>query len=188
MSPQESLDLIQTMIGRARKRYTDSSFYFLLWGWIVMFASLIHFYLLEFTDYQYPFIGWSLNIVGAIASIIRSVKDRKKQVVSNYPDKVYSWMWMALGVSMFILLLNGEMFEWSVVPFILLLVAIGAFVSGAMMRFVPLQIGGIVFWVLCFVAFRVSEPYQMLIMAISMLVGYLFPGYLMKMNYKKNGI
>lgn len=188
LSPQESMDLIQSMIGRARKRYTDNSFYFLLWGWIVMLGSGIHFYLLEFTDYPYPFIGWSFQIVGVIASIVKSVKDSKKQVVSNYTDKVYGWLWLTLGVSMFTIVLNAEMFDWSIVPFILILVSIGTFVSGAMMQFRPLQVGGVVFWLLSFLAFRVPEAYQMLIMSGSMLIGYLIPGYIMKFNAKKNGV
>lgn len=181
MSPEQSMDLISSMINRARRRYTDNSFYFRLWGWIVLLASGIHFYLLEYTEYPYPFIGWTLNIVGMIASIYRSTKDSKKKRVANYTDHVYGWMWVALGVGMFTIIFNGELLGWSVVPFILLLVAIGTFVSGAMMKFVPLQIGGIVLWLLCFLAFRVSESYQMLVMSISMLA-YLIPGYIMKYN------
>lgn len=187
MSPQESMDLINSMIGRARRRYTDNSFYFLLWGWIVLLASAIHFFLMEYTEYPYPFIGWSLNLIGMVASIYRSVKDSKEQRVANYTDHVYGWLWLALGAAMFTIILNGEFLGWSVVPFILLLVAIGTFVSGAMMKFVPLQIGGIIFWILCFVSFRMSESYQMLIMSISML-GYLIPGYMMKYKAKHNGV
>ena len=41
LSPEESIDLINTMIGKARKRYTDNSFYFLLWGWLVIVASAL---------------------------------------------------------------------------------------------------------------------------------------------------
>ncbi len=187
MSPQESMALINSMINRARRRYKDNSFFFLLWGWIVLVASGSHFYFLEFTDYPYPYIGWSLNIIGAIASVIRSIKDAKKAVVSSYADRIYGYLWLALGLAMFTLVFNGEMFEWAVVPFILLLVAIGTFVSGAMMKFVPLQVGGIAFWILCFVAFRVSEAQQMLIMSISM-IGYLIPGYMIRHKAKHNGV
>lgn len=188
LSPNESMKLINSMIGRARKRYTDNSFYFLLWGWIVMIASFIHFYLMEFTDYPHYYIGWSLNIVGVIASIVKSAKDNKKEVVRHYSDRVYGWLWLALGLAMFTILFNGEQQNWSIVPFILILVAVGTFVSGAMMNFKPLQIGGVVFWLLCFVAFRVNEAYQMLIMSSSMLIGYLIPGYIMKYNAKKYGV
>ncbi len=187
ISPEESMALINAMIGRARKRYTDNSFYFLLWGWITLIASAIHFYLLEYTEYPYPYIGWSLNIIGVIVSIFKSVKDSKKRVVANHTDGTYGWLWLALGISMFTIIFNGAILEWSVVPFIILLMAIGTFVSGAMMKFVPLQIGGIVFWILSFVAFRSTEAYQMLITSISML-GYLVPGYIMKFNAKRNGV
>lgn len=188
LSPHQSLELIQTMINRARCRYADNSFYFLLWGWIVLIASSTHFYLLEFTDYPHPYIGWSLNIIGVIAAIIKSVRDGKRTVVTNYTDKVYGWLWLALGIGMFTILFNGEMLGWSIVPFILLLVAIGTFVSGSMMRFRPLQIGGVVTWLLSIWAFQSTEAYQMLMTAIAMLLGYLIPGYIMKYNTRKNAI
>ncbi len=188
LSPQESLDLIQSMIGKARQRYTDNSFHFLLWGWIIIVASTAHFYLLEFTDYPNPAYVWLLNFVGVVGSSIKGFRDGKQKVVTNYSDKVYGWLWLALGISMFIIVLNGFYLNWQLVPYILIMVGIGTFVSGAMMHFKLLQLGGIICWILCFIAFRVPESYQMLIMAGGMLLGYLVPGYIMKFKAKRNGL
>jgi hypothetical protein len=188
ISPQESLDLIQTMIGKARKRYTDNSFFFLLWGWIVLIASLAHFYLASYTSFEQPFIGWSLTIVGGIISAIKGAQQGKNAVVRNYADKMYGWLWFALGMAMFTIIFNGEVINWQVVPFILLLAGIGTAVSGAMMGFRPLQFGAIGFWALAIIAFRQPENYQMLMMALGVAVGYLLPGYMMKYNSKAHGV
>jgi len=53
----ESLALIREMIENAKARLGESSFFFLLWGWLVLIASLLHFILL-FTGFQYPYLPW----------------------------------------------------------------------------------------------------------------------------------
>ncbi|GAB5525920.1 MAG: hypothetical protein Roseis2KO_37920 [Roseivirga sp.] len=188
ISPEESLELIQTMIGKARKRYTDNSFFFLLWGWITLIASLAHFYLATYTDFEHPYIGWSMTIVGGIISGIVGARQGKKAVVKNYADKMYGWLWFSLGMAMFTIIFNGEVINWQVVPFILLLAGIGTVVSGAMMGFRPLQLGAIAFWALSIIAFKQPENYQMLLMALGVAVGYLLPGYMMKYNLKSHGV
>lgn len=188
LSPQESLDLIQQMIGKARKRYTDNSFYFLLWGWITIIASLFHYITATFTTFEHPYAGWSLTFVGAVVSMFRGRKDGRSAKVHNYTDKMYGWLWASLGIAMFTIVFNGESIGWSVVPFILLLAGVGTSVSGAMMNFQPLRIGAIIFWLLALAAFRVDENQQMLLMASGVAFGYLVPGYMMKSNAKKHGI
>lgn len=188
LSPQESLNLIQAMISKARKRYSDNGYYFLLWGWITAIASLFHFFTATYTDFEYPFAGWSLTFVGAVLSVIKSNKQKRKAQVTDYTDKLYGWLWLSLGLAMFTIIFNGDRLGWNTVPFILLLAGVGTNVSGAMMGFRPLQFGAIVFWLLSFVAFRVEENYQMLLMATGVAFGYLLPGYLLKKNYSKNAL
>ena len=188
LTPQESMALIESMIGKARKRYSDNSFYFLFWGWIVLTASLTHFYLLTYTTFEHPYIGWSLTVIGGIVSGIVGAKRSKNAEVKNYTDNMYGWLWLSLGMAMFTIIFNGELIGWNTIPFILLLAGVGTSVSGAMMGFRPLQIGAVVFWILTFVAFRQPENYQMLTMAIGIAAGYLIPGYILKANFKKHGV
>ncbi len=188
MSPEASLDLIQTMIGKARKRYTDNSFFFLLWGWIVLTASSAHFYFVTYTDFEHPYIGWSLTIVGGVISGIVGARKGKNSVVRNYTDKMYGWLWFSLGMAMFTIIFNGEMVNWQIVPLIMLLAGVGTVVSGAMMGFVPLQLGGAAFWALAIISFRQPENYQMLLMGLGVAVGYLLPGYMMRYKLKSHGV
>jgi hypothetical protein len=41
LSPEESLQVIRTMIEKAKTTVADNSFYFLLWGWLVFIAALL---------------------------------------------------------------------------------------------------------------------------------------------------
>ena len=46
MNPQESLQIISEMIQKTQDNIRDGSTYFLLWGWLTLFASLAHYILL----------------------------------------------------------------------------------------------------------------------------------------------
>lgn len=188
ISPEESLKLIQSMIGKARQNYTDNSIFFLLWGWIVFVASLSHYYLAVHTTFEDPYIAWLLTFVGAIASAIIGAKKGKEKVVRNYTDKLYGWLWLSLGVAMFTVIFNGQSVNWNTTPFILLFAGVGTSVSGVMMNFKPLRIGAICFWVLAIIAFQQNPEIQMLLLAIGVAVGYLLPGYIMRANFKKHGV
>lgn len=180
MSAQESMEIINSMIQKARKGYEENNYHFLLWGWIVLIASLFHFTTATFTSFEYPFAGWALTLVGAVLSSVRGSKDSKRAKVVGYTDKLYGWLWTSLGLAMFTIVFNGIVIDWEIIPFIMLLAAVGTNVSGAMMRFKPLHFGAAVFWILAIVAFQLDENYQNLCMAIGVAFGYLVPGYLMK--------
>ncbi len=188
LSPQESLDLIQSMIGRARQRFTDNSFYFLLWGWVVMLASVTHYVVVEYTNFDRPYIGWALTVPAFVVSMIYGARQGKKEGVRNYTDGIYAWMWFMLGISMFTMVFYGEKLGWQIVPLTMLMGGVGTVVSGAMLKFRALQIGGAAFWLLSILAFEVGEGMQMLLMAVAVLIGYLIPGYLMKSKAKQDAV
>jgi predicted PurR-regulated permease PerM len=65
-------------------------------------------------------------------------------------------------------------------PFFILMYGLGTFVSGRLLQFKPLMIGGILNWILACVAVFFSFDYQMLFAAAAILSSYLIPGYLIK--------
>ncbi len=186
LSPQESLDLINSMIVKARKRYSDNSFYFLLWGWLVIIASLMHYWFVVDSVIEQPSMAWLLMFGGAIISIVYGRRQSKDATVSHYADKLYAWMWMSLGIAMVIVIINGQYLNFQMVPLILMLAGVGTFVSGAMMGFKILQFGAICLWATAIFAFQLNESNQLLANAVGVAIGYLLPGYIMKTNYKKN--
>jgi len=61
-----------------------------------------------------------------------------------------------------------------------LLSGLGTYISGTMLRFKPLIIGGVWLWVVAIVAFSVSVQDQYLVAGIGLVIGYLIPSYLLK--------
>ena len=47
LTPEESLQIIQKSILNSRKNMREGSFYYLLWGWALILASLANYFLIR---------------------------------------------------------------------------------------------------------------------------------------------
>jgi len=181
LSSQESLDIILKMVSQAKVNFRQSSFHLLLWGWLVLAASLGHFLLLKFSAAAQPEMAWFLMIPGVFVSMIYGFREGRREKVSTYADRIYMWTWMSFLISMF--LLQFLMFEDEgriMMIVILVLCGYATFLSGQILQFRPLLVGGILFWVFSILAFWLSNEYNLLVMAASVLTGYLIPGHLLR--------
>ena len=181
LSEKESLALISSMISQAKSNYQKGgSFYFLLWGWVVMVANLTHYYLDAYTDYPHPYYVWAVTIPAGIFSAIYGIRQKRKALVVSHLDKLYGQVWMSIGVALIIILVFMNKLGYNHNAVIILLAAIGTFVSGSMLKFNPLKIGGMLLALSSVICFNVSITDQYLVGGIGIFAGYLIPGYLLK--------
>lgn len=183
LTQQQSLKIIQEMIATSKNNLKDNSFFFLLWGWLVLIASLSHFALLQ-VEYQYPYLPWSVTMfLGGIISGIAGYRMGKKAKVISHVDKMIMYLWWGFTVVMLIILFMAgfNKIDWNLThPLIILLYGLGTFVSGGVLKFKPLIIGGIASWVIAVIAFFVTPEYVLLLIALSIIIAYLIPGYMLK--------
>lgn len=59
------------------------------------------------------------------------------------------------------------------------------FLSGFIMKFKPLTIGGICCWALAIVSPFVAYDYQLLLIGVAVVAARIVPGYLLQKKYKK---
>ena len=103
MSPEKSLKIITQMINESKETYKHHSFYFLLWGWLMISAALAEYYLLNI-DYQFHFLPWIVfSVLGGIVSVLKGAKDKKR--ISTFADKVISYTWIGFVITMIITLI-----------------------------------------------------------------------------------
>ncbi len=180
LTPQQSLDIISSMILQTQGNVSNSSFYFLLWGWTIAFCNLGMYVMLKFTDSPYFAAVWLLCIPAWIITMIYGSKqDKSKQVVTHL-DKINMWLWIGLGITIIPAWLLGDKINWMVNGVVLMPVGLATFLSGIIIRFKPLLFGGITFWIAGILCYLVSPIDQYLVGCVAMLFGYLLPGYILR--------
>lgn len=181
LTPSESLKLIETMIGQAKQSFQRNSFYFMLWGVLLIAAMAVNYLMAANGDPRGSYAWGVVGIIGGIASVVHGAREGKKQQVSSFMDRVMLWLWMGFVATLFISLFGGATAGHGVpVGSIIVLTGLPTFVTGQLLRFRPLIFGGILFWVLGAVAFFVDVQATALLYIIAMVFGYLVPGYLLK--------
>jgi len=181
-SPQQSLQLIQSMIDKTKGNIGRNRFHFLLWGWYVFLAILVQFILKVVLRYERHYLVWLGVIPAVIITIIYSIRQRKRRGVRTYIGDSMSYLWTGVGISFFVLSFiissskEGWMFSY---PFFILLYGLGTFISGKLLKFTPLVVGGIINWILACIAGYLHYDYQMLLAALAILTSYIIPGHLL---------
>lgn len=185
-SPQETLQLIESMINKAQNRFGENGVLYLLWGWVILGCSLLHYCMIRWTDIKNPELIWFTTWIAVAYQIFYLARQVKKQTVRTYTDEIISYVWIVFGISggiaTFIL---GRSNTWiSMYPIILMLYGMPTFLSGAIMRFQPLMFGAVVCWILAVVATFIDPLNTLLLVALAVIAAWIIPGYILKMKYK----
>lgn len=183
LTNQESLQLIREMVATSKNNLKDNSIFYLLWGWLVLAASLSQFAFIQL-HLQYSWLPWPvLMTIGGVASGIIGYRLGKKSNVISHLDKMMIYLWYSFVVVLLIIIVMAifHKISWMVVyPLIISLYGMGTFISGGILKFKPLIIGGVACWVISIVAFFVANEYVLLLTALSIVIAYLIPGYMLK--------
>ena len=180
-SAEQSLQVIQSMIEKAKQDVANNSFYLLLWGWLIFIAAVMHFILVKFTGFEYPYIVWNLMWIGGVASMFKGIKDSKKAVVKTFVGETMKYF----GISQ-VILYGGLIFVfgrydlWLIsFPFYILMYAVACFFMGALLQFPLLKWTGLLCLPIIVVATYVSFQWQLLLLALAILISYIIPGHVL---------
>lgn len=181
LSPHESLALITRMISQSKGNLRNSSFYFLLWGWVITTCNAGMYYFFKFTEWKHyaPWI-WTLSIPAWIITMMYANRQEKATGVTTHLDKISMWLWIGMAITIMPAWIFGAKTNWMVNAIVLMPVGLATFLSGIIIRFKPLILGGITFWIAGIICYFVNPVDQYLVGAIAMIFGYLVPGYLLR--------
>lgn len=195
LTPEESLQIIQKSISNSRKNIREGSFYYLLWGWVLILASLANYFLIRrlirlerYDDIMFSsLLAWGVFIMAALILqfIIKSRRNRQERVVTHL-DRYLTIIWIAAGLLMVLMVFLSLKLGAYPTPFILGVTAMATAVSGLMVRFHPLVIGAVIFLMAAVVSSYLKGTDQLLVFAVAMVCGYLIPGYIIRTS--RNGI
>jgi hypothetical protein len=185
-TPQESLHLIQSMIDKTKQNMSDNGIYYLVWGWLTFFACTGQFVLKHIYDYPKHYYVWWITVIGVAFSIYQGMKEGKKSKATTYIGDSMKYLWIGMSIAYFVLSMILSQYGWDkiVFPFFIMLYGLGTFVSGSIIKFRPLVIGGIIASGLAIGAAYAGYDYQMLFAAAAILISYIIPAYMLRSKNK----
>ncbi len=185
-SPKDSLQLIDSMINQAKNRVTENGFLYLLWGWVIFICAIFHFAALKLSLFKKPELVWMITWGIVIFQIIYLAKLKKNEKVKTYSDGIIDAIWICFGICMFVLVIVlGRFNLWIYInSLVLLLYGIPTFLSGFVMRFTPLKLGGICCWLLAIASTFTAPVYYLLMIALAVMIAWIIPGYLLRKKFK----
>lgn len=189
-NPEQSLKLIEQMISSAKARIANQSFYFIFWGWGLFAAALSEYILKNIVMFEYFWIGWPIiGFGGGIVSAIYGAMQSKKEKNCHHLDKVITSIWIGFFIAVWVLIFAlPPSYMTSSSSIIMILTGWATFVTGHALKFTPLKLGAIAFWVFGFVSFRFFPEYSSLFFAAGIFLGYILPGHLLRHAEKNNRI
>lgn len=185
LTEAESLQLITSMISKAKNDYEDTGIAALMWGSIITFCGLITF-ANNWWNIAWLNNVWWLTAIAIIPQLIISNSERKRKKFTTYNDDAMGGIWLSFAITLFLLSYYSNLFN---VPnansLFIIIYSIPTFATGYARRFRPMIIGGIACWVFAIAAMHVAFPYRMLLTAAAAQLAWFIPGLLLRSRYRK---
>jgi hypothetical protein len=185
LGPHQALQIIESMINTAKNRLSSNGHLYLLWGWVVLTCSLLHFAGIYWKLFPQPEVVWLGTWVAGIYQVIYLWRHGRKKKITNYTDDILRAIWLVFvccgAVTAFVVI---RLANWQVMyALILMLYGIPTILSGVVLRFRPLIVGGLICWSLSAIATIVPLMYNLLLIAVAVVVAWIVPGYLLNKKY-----
>jgi hypothetical protein len=180
LSNQKSLQIIEEMVQKAKFNFSGNAFYFILWGVLLLASSVFEFTTSYLGQSSIAWFGWPVvSIIGGCISAFYSSKNKKSNCMLHL-DRMYVQVWIAFGFTLFVLIFGLIYKGINPNPFVMMLAALPTYLTGKIIGFKPLVYGGLMFGVLGVISLFVPAGMVSLVYSLSMILGYIIPGFMMK--------
>jgi hypothetical protein len=182
---QESLKLINEMIGKAKHSYVAKGIASIVWGLLIIICSLVTWAQIEYKLYVGIDI-WLLVFFAVIPQIYFSVKERKQKKFVAHDEQTMTYVWTAFGICIFIATYYSNKFgNAEMATIFMMLYGIPTFITGGIFNCKPMILGGIICWIFSIISLYTPISTDMLLMAASGLFAWLIPGIILWNKYQK---
>jgi len=183
----QSIHVIREMIQVSQRKLRNDGILFILWGWI-MFVNYLTMFLLRKIVLTFllnkilNYLVSGITLAGLIFTVYYIYRQRKK--VQTYIGISLRYVWVSVFVCMVLInliqfnVLNKIYFELQH-PIFMVIIAFAIVVTGGILRYKMIIIGGIVYGLLAYISSFVELPAQLLIDAIAWMIAFTVPGHLL---------
>ena len=189
----QSIQVIKEMIQVSQKSFKNDGILFLLWGWL-MFFSYVFDYILhnvvitlqmqKITDK----LRFAITLIAIAYTLYYVFKKTKK--VKTYIGISLRYVWVSLIVclSLTSMIIHNVMHQINfelLHPIFMMFIAFATVITGGILRYKLVIIGGIVFGLLAYACSYFNLHTQLLFEAVAWLVAFIIPGHILYANRKK---
>lgn len=187
ITERESIILIASMINKAKSQVSENGFLFILWGWVILICCAVQLFSDHFFHYPNAYYIWFSTYALVIFQIIYLLRKKKSEFAKTYTEEIIGFVWIAFATGAVLMVFICIRFEAPqlVLPLLLVFYGLPTFLSGAILKFTPLMIGGICCWILAFASTFIGFEFQMVLIAIAVIAAWLIPGYLLQAKFRK---
>jgi hypothetical protein len=157
--------------------------YYLLWGYLVLSACLLEYILIRLVHYKFHYIVWPVLMgSGTLVTAFWAMKQKFRSKSKSHIGHVMGYLWGGWLVSFLILLLFANLRQEydAILPLTLAMYGLGIFVSGGVVDYKPMIIGGIISWMASVLTFFQPYTVQLLLVSAVVLVTYIIPGHMLR--------
>ena len=193
ISNEESLLIIEQMIQTAKKEQKDDGKGWIIWGWLLFFASVTTFFNLKMKWFNTFFFWDAFGIISVILGLYecgRAFLRRKVKKVKTYTQDLFEKLNFGFIVSLLLIIVSMNTGGVSPIQGFGLLLNLYGFwilIYGAVLNFKPSIIGAFITWIFGAVSlFAQNFEQTMIIHAVAVLCGYIIPGHIAHKEFKKS--
>ncbi|HPR61179.1 MAG TPA: hypothetical protein PLF35_09545 [Prolixibacteraceae bacterium] len=189
---KQSLQVIREMIKVSQKQIQSDGILLILWGYAMLLTHLIKYLIealflpnrviqiLKYADPVLPFLAFVFTLWYFL---------RQRKQVTSYVGQSLWYIWAALFLCLvltnLILFQTLEKVDFTLQhPLFMVVIAFAVVVTGVILRYKLIIVGGAVFGILAFICSLLPLNQQMLLHAIAWLIAILIPGHIL--HYKSN--
>ena len=159
----------------------------LIWGYATAITTLLVWWAVSNTgDYRMQFLWFLIPLTGNIGMLLLK---KKPTGVRTYVDRVVVYIWLVLGLTGFLLSclsILSVMWKLPILFIIILIMGIGTILTGLVVQFRPMVIGGVVAMGIGVAHYLLPGlDIKMLTFALAFVVMMIIPGHILNHRAKK---
>lgn len=191
LNEKESLELITRMIQNTQHKLEhNAGMPMLIWGYATIFTTLLVWWTFNYTgDYRMNFLWFLIPVIGVIGILLHKKKDKG---VRTYVDKVVGHIWLVMGLSGFLLSclsIFSTMWELPILFIIILIMGMGAILTGLVTEFKPIVVGGIAALLIGVAHYLLPDfDMKMLTFVAAFVVMMIIPGHILNHRARHNHV
>ena len=181
MESKEHIEIINQMINKTKEQLRPFSLNLIFWGALISIMSIIYFNLLHLfeTDMHHILFWTIIPFFGAVFMTNYNIKKGREIGYETHLSRTIKIIWSIFGIAwLFIILLSAiQGFEGATIQFLILFTsAICLLISGILIKFLPVTLGGASILLILTLSSLIPEISYTYVNLFSLSLGFTIPG------------